>query len=197
VLRVSQNVVSKRVGYMRVSTSEQTNEQQQDALVAAGCEVIHGDNGISGSVRDRAGLKAALADCGPGDTLVVVALDRLGRDLSDLVNIMKELKERNVNIRTLNGEIDTSSAQGEMVFAIFGALAQYERALIRERTKARLASKKVRGERVGRKPALTPSQVKDARVLLADGRSSAQVAKSLGCSRATLYRHLGAVEVAA
>jgi DNA invertase Pin-like site-specific DNA recombinase len=86
---------------------------------------------------------------------------------------------------------------GQMLFGIFGALAQYELAMIRQRTKARLASKKVRGERVGRKPSLTPAQVKDARVLLADGRSSTQVARSLGCSRATLYRHLGAVNEAA
>ena len=180
---------------MRVSTTEQTTQQQQDALVAAGCGNIFADNGISGSVRDRAGLDAALDDLQQGDTLVVVALDRLGRDLSDLVKIVNELKERGVNLVALRESIDTSTAVGEMLFGIFGSLAQYEHALIKERTAARLSAKKVRGERVGRKPSLTPSQVRDAKVLLADGsRSSAQVAKTLGCSRATLYRHLSAPE---
>jgi DNA invertase Pin-like site-specific DNA recombinase len=184
-------------------------------------------------VRERPQLDAALAECGRGDTLVVVALDRLGRDLSDLVKIVAGLKERarrrwlrqhlrrhwrlgigartsaarrsallllerGVNLVSKRESIDTSTSVGEMLLGIFGSLAQYEKALIQERTRARLASKKVRGERVGRKPALTPSQVKDARALLADGtRSSSQVAKTLGVSRATLYRHLGTAEAAA
>jgi DNA invertase Pin-like site-specific DNA recombinase len=159
---------------------------------------IYGDIGVSGSVRERPQLDAALAECGRGDTLVVVALDRLGRDLSDLVKIVAGLKERGVNLVSKRESIDTSTSVGEMLLGIFGSLAQYEKALIQERTRARLASKKVRGERVGRKPALTPSQVKDARALLADGtRSSSQVAKTLGVSRATLYRHLGTAEAAA
>jgi DNA invertase Pin-like site-specific DNA recombinase len=190
MFRASQNIVSKRVGYCRVSTTDQTNDQQKDALVAAGCGVIWSDEGISGSVRDRKGLDAALADCHTGDTLVVVALDRLGRDLGDLVAIVNGLREQGVNLVCLRESIDTSTDIGQMLLGIFGALAQYERALIRERTAARLGAKKRRGENIGRKPSLTPSQVVSARTLLDAGTSAATVARNLGCSRATLYRHL-------
>jgi len=192
LLRASQNVVSKRVGYVRVSKTSQSLEQQQDALVAAGCAVIYGDHGVSGAVRDRAGLDGALADLQHGDALVVVALDRLGRDLHDLVTIVADLAARGVNLVCLRESIDTTTATGRMLLGIFGSLAEYERALTAERTADRLAAKKRRGERVGRKPSLTPSQVRDARVLLGEGRSSAQVARTLGIGRATLYRHLAA-----
>ncbi|MDP9025403.1 MAG: recombinase family protein [Candidatus Eremiobacteraeota bacterium] len=177
---------------MRVSKLSQSLDQQQDALVAAGCSVVFGDHGISGAVRDRAGLDAALAEVQPGDVLVVVALDRLGRDLGDLVRIVEQLRERGVNLITLRESIDTTTAVGTMLLGVFGSLAQYERALTAERTAVRLAAKKVRGERVGRKLKLTPSQVRDARALLAEGRSSTQVARSFNIGRATLYRHLAA-----
>jgi DNA invertase Pin-like site-specific DNA recombinase len=192
LLRASQNVVSKRVGYVRVSSVSQSLEQQQDALVAAGCCVVFGDHGVSGAVRDRAGLDSALADLQHGDALVVVALDRLGRDLGDLLRIVEQLRERGVHLIALRENIDTTTAVGTMLLGVFGALAQYERALVAERTAVRLAAKKVRGERVGRKPVMTPSQVRDARVLSAEGRSSTQVARTFGIGRATLYRHLGA-----
>jgi DNA invertase Pin-like site-specific DNA recombinase len=133
-----------------------------------------------------------MADLQHGDALVVVALDRLGRDLHDLVGIVDRLRELGANLISLRESIDTTTATGRMLFGIFGSLAEYERELIKERTAVRLAAKKVRGERVGRKPSLTPSQVRDARVLLAEGRSSSQVARTLGIGRATLYRHLSA-----
>lgn len=192
LVRASHNVVSKRVGYVRVSTVSQSLEQQQDALVGAGCSVVYGDHGVSGSVRERDGLDAALADLQHGDALVVVALDRLGRDLGDLVGIVATLRERGTHLVALREGIDTTTPHGRMLFGIFGSLAEYERELIKERTAVRLAAKKVRGERVGRKPKLTPSQVQDARALLAQGRSSSQVARSLRVGRATLYRHLSA-----
>ena len=186
----SRNVVSKRVGYVRVSTVSQSLEQQKDALSNAGCEVIYGDHGISGSTRDRSGLEAALNEVRAGDALVVVALDRLGRDLHDLIAIVVGLREKAAGLVSIREGIDTTTAAGRMMLGIFGALAEFEKEMIRERTAARLASKKVRGERVGRKPSLTPSQVRDARDLLAAGRSSAQVARTLRVGRATLYRHL-------
>lgn len=159
-------------------------------MVVARCAVVYSDEGASGSVLKRSGLDAALEDCRRGDALVVVALDRLGRDLSDLVAIVDDLRERGVNLVALREQIDTATSVGRMLLGIFGALAEYERTLIAERTAARLQAKRVRGERVGRKPALTPSQVRDARILLGEGRSAAQVARSLRCSRATVYRHL-------
>ncbi len=192
LFRASQNVVSKRVGYVRVSRASQSLDQQQDALVAAGASVIYGDHGVSGSVRDRDGLDGALADLQHSDVLVVVALDRLGRDLGDLVRIVETLKERGVQLVSLREAIDTTTAVGQMLFGIFGALGQYERALIMERTQERLAAKKRRGERVGRKPSLTPSQIGSARTLLDAGKPAGEVARNLGCSRATLYRHLAA-----
>jgi DNA invertase Pin-like site-specific DNA recombinase len=195
LVRASHNVVSKRVGYVRVSTVSQSLEQQQDALVAAGCSVVYGDHGVSGSVRDREGLDGALADLQHGDALVVVALDRLGRDLGDLVEIVADLHERGVNLVCLRESIDTTTPTGRMLFGIFGSLAEYERELVKERTAVRLAFKKVRGERVGRKPVMTPSQVRDARVLLAEGRSSTQVARTFNIGRATLYRHLAEARV--
>jgi DNA invertase Pin-like site-specific DNA recombinase len=196
LFRASHNVVSKRVGYVRVSTLGQSLEQQQDALAKSGCSVVFGDHGVSGSVRDRGCLDAALADVQHGDTLVVVALDRLGRDLHDLVTIVADLAERGVNLVCLRENIDTTTATGRMLLGIFGSLAEYERELTKERTAARLAAKKVRGERVGRKPVMTPSQVHDARVLLAEGRSSNQVARTFKVGRATLYRHLSATAAA-
>lgn len=192
LFRASQNVVSKRVGYVRVSRASQSLDQQKDALVAAGVSVIYGDHGVSGAVRDREGLDGALAALEHGDVLVVVALDRLGRDLGDLVRIVGTLKERGVHLVSLREAIDTTTAVGQMLFGIFGALGQYERALIMERTQERLAAKKRRGERVGRKPSLTPSQIVSARTLLDSGTSAVRVARDLGCSRATLYRHLAA-----
>lgn len=192
LLRASQNVVSKRIGYVRVSRTSQSIEQQQDALVLAGCALVYGDHGISGAVRDRAGLDAALADLQAGDALVVVALDRLGRDLGDLVGIVESLRERGAHLVSLRESIDTTTSVGKMLLGVFGALAEYERALIQERTTDRLAAKKRRGERVGRKPSLTPSQVRTARSLLDQGRSAGHVARDLRVGRATLYRHLSA-----
>jgi DNA invertase Pin-like site-specific DNA recombinase len=191
VFRESRNVVPNRiVGYVRVSKTSQTVEQQVDALRAIGAAAVYADEGISGSIRDRAGLDAALDELQPGDALVVVALDRLGRDLSDLVRVVDGLRERGAHLRSLRESIDTTTAAGRMLFGIFGALAEYEKAMIRDRTMERLAAKKRRGERVGRKPKLTPSQVALAQRELDGGASSTLVARNLRCGRSTLYRAL-------
>ena len=148
VFRASQNVVPNRiVGYVRVSKTSQTVEQQVDALRAIGVAAVYADEGVSGAQRDRDGLSAALAELQPGDALAVVALDRLGRDLSDLVRVVDGLRERGAHLRSLRESIDTTTAAGRMLFGIFGALSEYERAMIQERTMARLAAKKRRGRR--------------------------------------------------
>lgn len=188
----SQNVVSKRIGYVRTSRTSQSLEQQQDALIIAGCALVYGDHGVSGAVRDRDGLDAAFDALQSGDALVVVALDRLGRDLGDLVGIVDLLRGRGAHLVSLRESIDTTTTVGKMLLGVFGALAEYERALIQERTVERLSAKKRRGERVGRKPSLTPSQVRTARTLLDQGRSAGHVARDLRVGRATLYRHLSA-----
>jgi DNA invertase Pin-like site-specific DNA recombinase len=191
--RASRNVVPNRVvGYVRISKTSQSVEQQIDALQAAGVTVIYGDHGISGTVRERVGLDAALATLREGDILAVVALDRLGRDLADLVNIVAGLHDRGAHLRALREGLDTTTAVGRMMLGVFGALAEYERAIIAERTAERLAAKKRRGERTGRRPALTPSQIRDARTLLDTGKSATSVARTLRVGRSTLYRHLGA-----
>ena len=191
VFIASQNVVAKLVGYVRVSKASQSLDAQTDALKATGAAVIYADHGISGSVRARAGLDGAIEALDSGDVLVVVALDRLGRDLGDLVRIVEQLRERGAHLRSLRESIDTTTAVGTMLFGIFGALAQYERALVIERTAERLGAKKRRGERIGRKPLLTRSQVSAARDLLAAGdRSATTVARTLRVDRATLYRAL-------
>jgi DNA invertase Pin-like site-specific DNA recombinase len=191
VFRESRNIVSKLVGYARVSRTSQSLDAQTDALRAAGAAVVFADHGVSGAARDRAGLDAALAEIGAGDVLVVIALDRLGRDLGDLVRIVAALSERGGHLRAMRESIDTTTAVGRMLFGVFGSLAEYERELIRERTADRLAAKKRRGERVGRKRLLTPSQVDVARRELAHGNSAAKVARNLRVGRSTLYRALG------
>lgn len=193
VFRESRNVVPNRtIGYVRVSKVSQTVEQQVDALRAIGVAAVYADEGVSGAQRDRDGLSAALAELRPGDCLAVVALDRLGRDLSDLVRVVDRLRDHGVHLRSLRESIDTTTAAGRMMFGIFGALSEYERAMVMERTAERLAAKKRRGERVGRKPSLTPSQIALAKRELEGGASANLVARNLRVGRSTLYRALSA-----
>lgn len=150
------------MGYARVSTDEQTTALQLDALRAAGCAVIHEDS-ASGAARSRPGLERAIEDLVAGDTLVVWRLDRLGRSLRDLLDISEMLRERDVALRSLTDHIDTGTAAGRMLYAVLGAVAQFERDVLRERTVAGLAAAKRRGETLGRPPALTPAQVREAK----------------------------------
>lgn len=191
VFRESRNLVPNRiVGYVRVSKTSQTVEQQIDALRATGAVAVYADEGVSGAQRVRPGLEAALGELRPGDALAVVALDRLGRDLSDLVQIVESIRECGAHLRSLRESIDTTTAAGRMMLGIFGALAEYERAMLRERTAERLAAKKRRGERVGRRPKLTPSQIGLAWRELDAGISASTVARNLRVGRSTLYRAL-------
>ncbi len=177
------------VGYARVSTDEQTTALQLDALRAAGCATIHEDS-ASGSSRARPGLTRVIEDLRSGDTLVVWRLDRLGRSLRDLLDIADGLRERNIALRSLTDHIDTGTAAGRMLYAVLGAVAQFERDVLRERTVAGLAAAKRRGERLGRRPALTPAQVREATAMVKRGDSPSHVARILRIGRSTLYRAL-------
>jgi DNA invertase Pin-like site-specific DNA recombinase len=184
-----------QIGYMRVSKADgsQTLDLQRDALLAVGIEVdfIYEDL-ASGRRDDRPGLVACLKALRDGDTLVVWKLDRLGRDLRHLINTVHDLVERGVGFRVLTGHgssIDTTTASGKLIFGIFAALAEFERELISERTRAGLASARARGRKGGRKFTMTAAKVRLAQAGLANRDTEVGVlCKQLGISRQTLYR---------
>jgi DNA invertase Pin-like site-specific DNA recombinase len=178
------------VGYSRVSTAEQVAHLQRDALAAAGCERIFSDV-ASGAAADRPQLNAALDYLREGDVLCVWRLDRLGRSLRHLLEVVSALQERGVGFRSLHESIDTTTPTGRLTFHVFAALAEFERDLVRERTLAGLTAARARGRLGGRKPSLTPKKVQLGRKLYAEGDSTvAEIANLLGVSRATIYRHL-------
>jgi len=179
------------IGYARVSTSEQVVDLQEDALRKAGCEKVFTDT-ISGAATDRPGLQEALAFARQDDCLVVWRLDRLGRSLPHLIQVVQGLAGRGVNFRSLNESLDTSSAGGRLLFHIMGALAEFERSLIRERTVAGLAAARARGRSGGRPRAMDDSKVKMARQLLRDPSVSVgEICRTLSVSRSTLYKYAG------
>ena len=180
------------IGYARVSIIDQNPALQIDALKAAGCDRVFTDEGISGGAIKRPALDKALAALKSGDVLIVWKLDRLGRSLSHLIHLTKHLGEGGVDFRSLSESIDTTSAPDHLLFHIMGALAEFERALITERTRAGMASAKQRGAKVGRKPKLSPDQIDHAKKLIDAGESPRHVAKSMGVSTATLYRKIPA-----
>lgn len=178
------------IGYCRVSTREQNLDLQRDALEAAGCDKIFEDQ-ASGARADREGLAQALAYVRAGDTLVVWKLDRLSRTVRQLVEFAEELRSREIGFRSLQDAIDTTTPAGRFFFHMMAALAEMERDLIRERTRAGLAAAKARGRNGGRPPKLTPKQIHHAQRLLADPEVSVtELARSLGIARSTLYRAL-------
>lgn len=178
------------IGYCRVSTDDQTLDLQRDALQAAGCEKIFEDK-AGGSKADRPGLKEALGHLRSGDTLVVWRLDRLGRSLKDLILRAEELHAQGVGLRSLQESIDTDSASGQLIFHIFGALAQFERTLIRERTQAGLTAARARGRKGGRKKRLDRKQRAHAVALYKSREHTAlEVCALMGISRATLYTYI-------
>lgn len=178
------------IGYARVSTSDQSLDLQTDALAAAGCERVFADT-ASGAKAERPGLEETLAFAREGDVLVVWRLDRFGRSLKDLVGRVEALGERGVGFRSLQESIDTTSAGGRLVFHVFGALAEFERELIRERTLAGLASARARGRKGGRPPAMTARKVDLAAKLMADPAVSVdEVCEAVGVGRSTLYRYV-------
>ena len=179
------------IGYARVSTTEQSLDLQTDALYKAGCDEVFTDT-ASGSKAVRPGLERALSQTREGDILVVWRLDRFGRSLKDLVARIEELGERGVGFRSLQESIDTTSAGGKLVFHVFGALAEFERELIRERTLAGLASARSRGRQGGRPSAMTAQKVRLASKLMADPSVKVdEVCAAVDVSKSTLYRHVG------
>jgi DNA invertase Pin-like site-specific DNA recombinase len=183
------------VGYARVSTQDQTLDLQKDALEKAGCRKLFTDT-ASGAKAERKGLEEALAYVREGDTLVVWRLDRLGRSLNHLIETVADLDGRKVGFRSLRESIDTTTSGGKLVFHIFGALAEFERDIIRERTQAGLQAARARGRLGGRRRAKaldTPKKVAMARALYADkSHTVADICKTLNVSRATLYRYVRA-----
>lgn len=178
------------VGYARVSTQDQNPALQLDALTAAGCEKVFTEK-ASGAQRDRPELAAALSYMRAGDSLVVWKLDRLARSLPQLIETVAALEDQGIGFRSLTEAIDTTTAGGKLVFHIFGALAEFERSVIRERTRAGLKAARDRGRKGGRPPALSASDLAAAKALLRDPAITVdEVATRLKVSSATLYRHL-------
>lgn len=185
--------MNQRIGYARVSTDDQHLDLQRDALDKAGCGVIY-EESASGKNADRPELEQCLKALREGDTLIVWRLDRLGRSLSDLVRIVTELEHRGVGFESLTEKIETGSAAGRLIFHVFAALSEFERDLIRERTRAGLAAARARGRSGGRRPKLDDQQIKEIRALLRDPDIQvADVAKRYGVSRTTLYKSVGTV----
>jgi DNA invertase Pin-like site-specific DNA recombinase len=192
-----QNAAAPLIGYMRVSKAHgsQVLDLQRDALLAAGVTERHlYSDTASGKKDDRPGLAACLQALRRGDILVVWKLDRLGRSLRHLVNIVHDLTSRSIGLRVLTGQgaaIDTTTPAGKLVFGIFASLAEFERDLISERTRAGLASARARGRKGGRRPKMTPAKLRLA--MAAMGRPETNVGalcRELGVTRSTLYRHV-------
>lgn len=178
------------IGYARVSTWDQTTDMQMDALQGAGCSRIFEET-ASGTKTDRPQLAAALDYARSGDTLVVWRLDRLGRSLKHLIDTVTLMEQQGVGFRSLHENVDTTSSTGKLVFHIFAALAEFERDLIVDRTKAGLAAARDRGAKPGRRPSLTEDQVEVVCRMHAEGRHTvAAIAQVVGVSRATVYRAL-------
>ncbi len=177
------------VGYARVSTTDQQPALQLDALAAAGCGKVFEDR-ASGAKADRTGLMAALSYVRDGDILIVWKLDRLGRSLPHLIETVTTLEGRGVGFRSITEAIDTTTPGGRLVFHLFGALGQFERDLIQERTRAGLVAAAVRGRRGGRKPVVLPEKLERARGMVAKGLTVREAATRLKVGKTSLYEAL-------
>jgi DNA invertase Pin-like site-specific DNA recombinase len=177
------------IGYARISTHDQTLNLQQDALQQASCNKIFTDT-ASGAKTERKGLEEALNYVRKGDTFVAWRLDRLGRSLPHLIATMTDLEERGIGFKSLTENIDTATSGGKLIFHIFGALAEFERNLIRERTQAGLAAARARGRKGGRPRALTGKQLGIAQDLYEKRHPIKEICRMLKVSKATLYRAL-------
>ena len=183
------------IGYARVSTQDQTLNLQNDAREKAGCSKIFTDT-ISGAKTDRVGLEQALGYVRPGDTLVVWRLDRLGRSLKHLIETITALHERGIGFKSITENIDTTTSGGKLVFHIFGALAEFERDIIRERTQAGLQAARARGKKGGRPKVLKDKKIAMAQALYNDTNNSiAEICKKMNILRSTLYRYIEIGEI--
>ncbi|EFL7387497.1 recombinase family protein [Escherichia coli] len=186
--------MNQLIGYARVSTDDQNLHLQIDALERAGCQVIYEDK-ASGKNTERPELEGCLKALRSGDTLVVWRLDRLGRSLGDLVKLVTTLEEKGIGFESLQEKIETTSASGKLVFHVFAALAEFERNLISERTRAGLKAARARGRLGGRKPKLKQKDIREIKALLKDPNIPvSDIAKRFGVSRTTIYNRVGVVK---
>lgn len=178
------------IGYARVSTDDQNLHLQHDALQAAGCERIFEDS-VSGAKSERAGLTALMEALRTGDTVVIWRLDRLGRSLKNLIQLVDRLEAAQVGLCSLQENIDTTSSGGRLVFHLFGALAEFERNIIRERTRAGLSAARIRGRQGGRPPRLdTAKQTLTIRLYRERSHTIKEICQLMGISKSTLYNYL-------
>ncbi len=177
-----------KIGYARVSTDDQNLDAQIDELQRQGCGKIFQEK-VSGAKADRPELQKCMDHLREGDVLIVTKLDRLARNLKDLIGIVEKLHETGIAFVSVNDKIDTSTPQGKFFFHVFGAVAEFERDLIRERTNAGLSAAKARGRVGGRRSVMTSEKMIAAKKLLETDMSPSDIAKQLGISRATLYNH--------
>jgi DNA invertase Pin-like site-specific DNA recombinase len=181
------------IGYAQISISDQNLNLQKDALQLAGCEKIYSDR-ISGAKAQRPGLSLALEVARTGDVLVVWRLDRLGRSLKDLIEIMSTLDEKGIGLQSLQESISTTSGSGRLIFHLLGALAEFERNLISERTTAGLVAARSRGHRGGRPKALDPAKRQLAVKLYTEGQHTIiEICKLMGISKPTLYNYIAEI----
>lgn len=179
-----------KYGYIRTSTDDQNPDLQRDALNKAGCVKIFEDKGISGTIKNRPALSRCLAALEPGDSLTVWKLDRLGRSLSHIIDVLDGLRGRGVAFQSIMEAIDTEQPTGRAMWQLMGVFAELERSLIAERTNAGRTAAKSRGVKFGRKPKLSPAQINHARQQIDGGARVDEVAALLNVDRVTLYRAL-------
>lgn len=179
-----------KIGYARVSTTDQNLESQITLLKEAGCEKIFEDV-ISGSKTERKGLKECLEYARTGDSIVIYKLDRLGRSLKELLTLIDDLKKREITLIILSQNIDTSTSTGKLMLQLFGMIAEFERELIRERTMAGLKSARARGKVGGRKYLLTKDKIENLKLIHSAGKTSiAEICRMFGIKKPTLYKYL-------
>lgn len=182
-------LMGELLGYARVSTAEQSVDAQRDALSAAGCSRVWVET-ASGATTSRPELSDLFSHLRSGDTLVVWRLDRLGRSLPHLLQTVEDLESSGVGFRSSTESIDTTTSGGKLIYSIFGALAEFERNLIRERTQLGLAAARAQGRSGGRPRAMSDAKIKQARRMRTGGMSLADIRDVVGVSRSTLYRYL-------
>jgi DNA invertase Pin-like site-specific DNA recombinase len=184
------------IGYARISTLEQTLDPQIDALIAYGVkrENIHTDS-VSAAAKKRPGFDLMWRSLRPGDVVVVVRLDRFARSMLDLLTRFNEMEAMGVGLKSLKEDIDTKTAGGRLVFQIMGALAEFERHLIIERTHAGLAAARARGMKFGRETVMTPEKMAKAREMYRSGHNAAAIAREIGVSRTTIINHYSRLEI--
>jgi DNA invertase Pin-like site-specific DNA recombinase len=180
----------RRLGYARVSTDDQDEALQVRALEAAGIDAVYVDHGVSGTATSRPRFDVLLADLRRGDVVVVYSLSRLSRGMRHLIDLGERFEAEGIGLVSLTEQIDTSTAMGRFIYSMLAALAAMERDLLAERTRAGLEAARAAGKVGGRPNALTPEQRRHAKLLRAGGVTADEIAQSLGCSRATVYRAL-------